>query len=288
MDSLKKFFIKLFSRTPLWLASGIAVILGRLVFWLHEKGNYKNYLHRVVQRCMRVDRKTADRILKKNFSHMALLLFEMARLSRVKKDNLHIQRKLFEISGYEHFIQAREKGQGVILLSAHIGNFEFLISGLPLENIPIHAVVWKQPDRLENRFLDEIREKFGTKLLYSQEINTEDAVRILKSGGIILMIADYFTTGKNVASFFGMPTHMAIGPVHYAFKSKAPIIPVYTVRKGRKHQIIFESPLELPTEGDIYQKGLERIVSIYERWIKSCPEQYFWLFWQVEWGKPEQ
>ena len=283
----KKILINLLSWTPSSLAVILATVLGRLGFWLHEKGYFKNYLPRALQRSLGVDREEAVKILKANFIHMARVLFEIARLSRLNKDAVSGWRRRVETSGYQHFLGAWEKGRGVILTSAHIGNFELLVSGLLLKDIPIYAVVWKQPHKFESVFLDNIREKFGTKLLYSQEMNTEDAVRILQKGGVILLVADYYTSGKNIVPFFGIPTHMGAGPIHYAVKSGAPIIPVCALQKGNGHQVAFEPPLELPDEGDVYGEGLKGMTAVYEKWIRSCPEQYFWLLWRKDWGKPD-
>ena len=260
----------------------VAQALGRAGYRLHELGPFKGYLQRAVMRALDVEFREADRIIRANFRHMANTLLEVARTDKLRRE----WPRLVRLEGREYLDAALAAGKGAILLTAHLGNFELMLRGLPLAGIPLHVVVWQQAETFENRYLDMTRRMYGAKILYSQDLTTAQALGVLNVGGLILIVGDNYNLGRNELPFFGFPTHIPAGPIHYSLKSGAPIIPIYTLRHGRRHHVIVEPPLQLPDEGDVYQKGLELCVSMYERWIRSCPEQYLWIMRIQDWGKP--
>lgn len=283
-DALKKAALALPGLIPGPATPIIAQALGRLGYRLHEWGPFRGYLQRAVARALAVDRREADRIVRANFQHMASTLLEVARTAKLWRE----WPRLVTLTGREYLDAALAAGKGAILLTAHIGNFELMVRGLPLAGIPLHIVAWRQAETFENRYLDETRRMHGAKILYSQDLTTAQALGILNEGGLILIAGDRYNLGRNELPFFGFPTRIPAGPIHYSLKSGAPIIPLYTLRRGRRHHIIIEPPLQLPDEGDVYQSGLELCVSTYERWIRSCPEQYLWMMRIHDWGKPER
>lgn len=278
-------------RGAIWLLEHLPVawirplgrFLGRLGYLVHERGSYKKYFHRTVQRALRVSDEEVDRIVRENFIHMGRMILELPgawRLGRQWTDAL-------TVTGREHYDRAAATGKGVILLSAHEGNFELLVQVLPLLGIRTTVIGWKQPDTPENRYLDIIRQRFGSKLIYSQEVDTGEVVDLLQRGITLFIAADHYNLGRNTMSFLGFTTPMAAGPVHYAVKSGAAVVPVVIIREGKRHHITFEPPLIFPSEGDIYTEGIKMCVQTYERWIRAYPEQYLWILRRLEWGVPE-
>jgi KDO2-lipid IV(A) lauroyltransferase len=284
-SSIKKYLIRSFGLLPLGFGASLGSGLGRIAYHLEKRGSYGGYLQRAVRRTLGVTENEADQIVKANFIHMGKLIFELTGSPKLRKKWPDI----LELSGREHLETALAEGKGVILISAHLGNFELLSMVLPLLGFPTSTIAWKFEETLENLYLDRMRGQYGTKLLYSQDLKTNDVVGILKRGGIVLIVPDHYTFGKTEVPFFGISTRMPAGPVQYAFASGAPLVPIYTYRKEKRIKIIIEPPLVLPpAEGPISRavvcRGLEVCTATFERWIRTYPEQYFWLLKRSEWG----
>ncbi|MCL6589601.1 MAG: lysophospholipid acyltransferase family protein [Firmicutes bacterium] len=283
---VKKCLIHFLELLPPRFTASLGAGLGRIAYYLEKRGPFGGYMQRAVRRTLGVTEDEADRVVKANFIHMGKLIFELVGSPKLRKK----WPKLLELNGREHLEAALSQGKGVILLSAHIGNFELLSISLPLLGFPPqHTIAWKFEDTFENRYLERIRGQYGTKLLYSQELKPNDVLGILNKGGIILIYPDHYTLGKTVAPFFGIPTHMPAGPVQYALATGAPLLPVYARREGLRTKITIEPPLVLPpADGPISRaivcRGLKVCTATFERWIRTYPEQYFWLLKRNEWG----
>lgn len=285
-DGIKKGLIRGLGYLPLGFGASLGSGLGRIAYHLEKRGPFGGYMQRAVRRTLGVTENEADRIVKANFIHTGKLIFELTGSPKLRKK----WPNLLELSGREHLEAALAQGKGVILLTAHLGNFELMSTVLPLLGFPPHHVIaWKFEETAENLYLDRIREQYGAKLLYSQELKTNDVVGILKRGEIVLIVPDHYTIGKTEVPFFGIPTRMPAGPVQYALTSGAPLVPIYTYRERKRIKIIIEPPLALPpAEGPISRaivcRGLEVCTATFERWIRTYPEQYFWLLKRSEWG----
>jgi KDO2-lipid IV(A) lauroyltransferase len=262
-------------------------LLGSFAYYLHEKSRHKREVHRAVSRALGANEHETERIVRRNFEHTVRMLLEIMRLPRLGKK----LRDLVEIAGAEHLAAAAQQGKGVILVTAHIGNFEYLVSGLPLLGSPSYCIAWKQPGNVVNQYLDSIRMSLGTRLLYSQEMSTKVAVDVLNQGGTILIGGDHYNLGRNVIKFFGFDTPVPAGPIHYSLITGAPIVPIYILRQGTHHRITVEPPMWLPAEfrskDELYADGLDQLVSVFERWIRSSPEQYMWILRRGDWGREE-
>lgn len=286
LDSCKLFPLKALRFLPSGAVPFAGQSLGSFAYYLHEKSKHKHEVHQAVSRALGVDECETERIVCQNFEHTVRMLLEVMRLPRLGRK----LKDLVEVSGQEHLDAAARHGKGVILVTAHIGNFEYLVSGLPLLGRPSYCIAWKQPDNVVNQYLDSIRESLGTRLLYSQEMSTEIAVEVLSHGGMILIGGDHYNRGRNVTKFFGIDTSMPAGPIHYSRITGAPIVPIRILRYGERHRIIIEPSMLLPEcrcMDQLYTDGLNQLVSVFERWIRSCPEQYMWILRRGDWGRVE-
>ncbi|MGE5530369.1 MAG: lysophospholipid acyltransferase family protein [Patescibacteria group bacterium] len=274
-DLVQRAILKGLAALPLGLAYAAAVPLGILGYRLHEAGPHRGELHTLVTRALQVDRDEAERIIRANFIHLIKLLVEDARAAKLRRD----WRDRVRIEGLANLQTALSGGKGAILLSAHLGNTELLMRGLPLLGLNVHAVVLRQPAGFFYRFLDDTRQAYGTKLIYTQELLTPSGVKrtlaMLRGGGVLALTGDPYGYGKNMVPFLGTRMAMPEGPVFFARLAGAPVVPLLIRRIGRGHLISIDPPLDLPLH-DV-QASLERCAAMMEGWIRAYPEQYYWL-----------
>jgi KDO2-lipid IV(A) lauroyltransferase len=206
-------------------------------------------------------------------------LFRVARLSAAEMETM------LDVVGWQHLQRAMAGGQGVIVLSAHLGNVELVMQGTVIRGIPAVSPVQRiEPERLF-QFTRAIRESHGLRLMPADG-SMLGLFRALKQGEIVGLAGDRdVTESGRVMDFFGSPARLPDGPVRVALRTGAPLIPAFAHRRpDNTVEVQIEPPLQLPRTGDReadIQKGMEMVVAVMEKYIAQWPEQ--WLVAQRVW-----
>ncbi|MBD3228274.1 MAG: hypothetical protein GF329_08790 [Candidatus Lokiarchaeota archaeon] len=167
--------------------------------------------------------------------------------------------KFFKLEGIEHLNNALKQGNGVVLVSGHIGNYLFLCSYLALRGYKVNFILEYATFR---GILNPLR-KCGVKLIPSpRPENKEIKPRIIKlidrafkNNEIVVVMHDAGMKHHSLIEFFGERCHTPLGGSFLAIKHNAPIIPAFikSCPKKHLHEIRFypEFDLEEPIyEGD--------------------------------------
>lgn len=189
-----------------------------------------------------------------------------------------------EIAGRDNLKAALSKGKGVILVSAHFGNFPLLLAKLSLGGFKVNGIMRPMRDSRVERIFSQKRERFKVNTIYSQPRNTcvETTIKKLRNNELVFIPIDQnFGTGGIFVDFFGKKAATATGPVVLAQRTKAGILPCFIVRqKGDTHKIIFEPALELE-EGKDRQETLitniQKLTDIIEEYIRKYPPEWGWI-----------
>lgn len=193
-----------------------------------------------------------------------------------KVDDSYID-KYITISGIEHFWSAVEKNKGVILLTAHFGNWE--LSGVvsSIKGFPLYVLARDQGMKKVNELLNGIRESKGSTVV-RKGITTRYIVKALREGKIIGMVADQNAGASGyLTDFFGRPASTAHGPYRFASKTGAVILPVFMARiKGPYHRLILEKPIEIGHKEDSVPY-VKQYTKMLESYVEKYPDQWLWL-----------
>jgi Kdo2-lipid IVA lauroyltransferase/acyltransferase len=263
----------------------LGIITGKLAYYLHERGKNKKTLHQAIAAALGigVDSKRSDLLVREYLKHLGKMVFEILRFDRLKEE----WGNQVSVEGLEHLNTALARGNGVILLSAHLGNWEYLLSGLPFLGInEPYVLAWKQPESKVNDLLDQKRTLWGTRLLFSQDLEKKEIERVLTNNGVLLIMGDRYDIGKTKVQFFGFTTGVAAGPFVFARDYRSSIIPIYTIRQGLKHRIILKEPLNLEplyNNEKSVNNYLQESINMIEDWIRTYPAQWMWIFKRNIW-----
>jgi lauroyl/myristoyl acyltransferase len=192
------------------------------------------------------------------------------------------------VTGEENLWRALEKGQGVLLLTSHLGNWE--MGGRALAGIgkKIHVVYSPDSsDLFENRrFLMRGGETIHSLGLKAGGLTSLTLYRLLAQGELIALQGDRLLFDRGLpVSFFGFPALFPQGPVRLAQLSGSPVVPIFIPLKGYKsYEIIIEAPLEMDPR-DRTEENLARLVAVLERYIGRYRTQ--WYTFHSFWGKIE-
>lgn len=189
-----------------------------------------------------------------------------------------------ELSGRENLQKALSGGKGVILVSAHFGNFPLLLARLSLEGYKAAAIMRHMRDeRIEKMFMAK-RRRLNIKTIYSQprQACVESTIKALRSNELVFIPLDQnFGTGGVFVNFFGHKAATATGPVVLAERTGAAVIPCFIIRqKDDTHKVIFEPPLELKEGSDRREAliiNIQRLTGIIESYIRKYPAEWGWI-----------
>lgn len=196
-------------------------------------------------------------------------------------------RRICLVRGKRFLDEALRKGKGVILLSAHIGNWEMIPAKLTLEGYKVFSVV--RPQEILEGEIRKIRGRMGWEAIPA-EVGMLTLLHKLKKGGIVGILMDQAVlSGAVWVPFFGKLAPTPAGVAILALRSSAEVLPIYDIRKGRRHVVTIEPAVEITRTGDFRRDVIEntrRLNQIIERWIRENPDQWFWV--HKRWRKLER
>ena len=221
-------------------------------------------------------RKTIRQIFK-NYGHYMVDFFLIPQLPPHK-----IKRFFAEFRGEEILQKALANGKGVILLTAHLGNWEFGSIFLRFRNYPLNVVALAHNTYLTNALVNSLRRNQAVKVIEANRSSFSgiEILRCLRDNEIVAMIGDrdFFGSGRPI-DFLGKRVSFPVGPVVLAMKSGAALIPAFVLRQsdGRYFGVL-EEAVPFLVEGDrddVIEENLGKTARVFEKYIRSYPDQWY-------------
>ncbi|MGB9877331.1 MAG: lysophospholipid acyltransferase family protein [bacterium] len=218
--------------------------------------------------------KNERKLAMKVFQNLGMNLIEFISLPFLSQEKL---RKLCFLKGKENLTNALKQGKGVVLLTAHLGNWELIGARLALEGFEVIS-----PARPQGKFEEEIyqiRKTSGYKTI-SVEEGILSLLPLLKKGCIIAILNDQnILFGGIKVPFFGIAVSTPPGAAILALRSGAIVLPTFDVRIGNRHIVYIGSPIPLIKNGNFRGdviKNTTKFNETIEEWIRKYPEQWLW------------
>jgi len=190
----------------------------------------------------------------------------------------------YDIVNKEHLDRALAKGKGVILVSAHFGNFPVMIVRLACEGYKAGAIMRPlKYDRFE-RFLSAERDRFKVHTIKSipRKECVAQTIRSLRNNEIIFLPLDQnFGTAGVFVDFFGRKAATATGPVVLARRTNAALVPCFIIRqRNNHHKIVLEPEVVLAqctNEQETILHNVQTLTAIIESYIRRYPAEWAWI-----------
>ena len=184
------------------------------------------------------------------------------------------------------FIQSETaRGQGVLLLFAHMSNFDLLGLSMGARDLPIQMLSLANP-QAGFHLLNYLRATAGFEVTPITPQSLRAAIRRLKSGGIVLTGVDRpIPEDRELVEFFGRPAYLPVGPVRLALMTGALVIMASCYYEpGKGYGLKVTEPLEMIRTGDRRRDlmtNVRRVVDILEQHVRARPEQ--WMMFHPVW-----
>jgi len=249
--------------------------LGRLFYAIdksHRKTVFKN------MELAGYPKESIKALAREVFENMGITLLEVMRTPWLRRSELP---GYVESEGLEIFERALARGKGVILITAHLGNWELMAAWYAVMGYKMDVVVRDLDNPLAARLMDWVRTRHGHAMVLKKR-SMRRLLKTLAGGGIAGILLD-----QNVArvegvfvDFFGVPACTNKGPAMLAAVSGAAVIPTFISRKNGRHIIRIGPEIELSRGGDKKTDALEntrRFTKAIEEAIRRNPGQWFWV-----------
>jgi Kdo2-lipid IVA lauroyltransferase/acyltransferase len=238
-----------------------------------------------------MDQDAKNILIRKVFRNVARLALELLKIGTVTDKNYT---RFVKMEGYENVDKALALGKGLIVVTAHLGNWEYL-GGVPAKlGKDVVAIINRQHNPYTDIWIRNIRQKKGKlRCLYNEIGDLTKILRHLKKGGIVAIVADQTYYFKPIfVPFFGQTAATADGPARFHLKFGAPILMAFgTYQDDGKYLLKYEEAVSFEKTGDD-EKDCRTIMTWinqqYEKAVLKNPDQWFSLMhdrWERQ--KPE-
>jgi len=259
--------------TPYFFTYFIAIIVAKLSFAF---GLSLDELKTNISNVLNLDKNSrrVHHIAGKVYVNWLKNVADFLKLPIISKEKL---KERVEIVGLDNLDKALKKGRGIVIFTAHIGNFEWGACRVAVEGYKIWGTALERLYRRTNNFFDNRRLAKGYKVIYANKIL--NVFRILRNNEIIAIPTDWdpFGNAKPI-DFFGKKAYLPTGAVQIALKTGAQLIPSFIIRKSKyNHYQIIGKPIKLQREGnkeELIKINMAKVIRVIEKYIKENIEEW--------------
>ncbi len=213
--------------------------------------------------------------IRRMWHHLGASMMEIVWLSNLNKTTL---RRTTEVQGAEHIDQALAARRGVLIFTAHCGNWEWLAATVALLGYPLTVLQRERDEPDLNRFITRLRAQFGIETIDRGSIaGARQMFRTLRKGGMLAFLIDQNIRAESVkVPFFGKPALTPIGPARLAARAEAPVMICFIERRRGKQIVRFQPPMFTTHTTDPVEITA-RLTAAIEEQIRRVPEQWVWF-----------
>ena len=215
-----------------------------------------------------------ERVIDGVFRNLARIVVGMARFPDLNSSNIS---EWIKYEGLENYLSAKNSGRGVLVATAHLGNWELSAFAHALMTEPMSVMV--RP--LDNPLLDELvasrRVLSGNHLVNKREA-ARLVIKALKNNEAVGILIDQNTTPSEgvFVNFFGRLACAGSAFVKLAHHSGAVVVPGFALWNETEEGYVLRFFPQITMTGDV-ANDTQRIHSLVERVIRQYPDQWMWI-----------
>ncbi len=271
-------FTRIFYLLPFDFSVKVGRSLGRLVHRLDER--HRKIALENISLTLGLKGPEAEKVVLSVFENLGMVLAEFIKVPKLTKDFLD---KRVSVEGFENYQKAKGEGRGVLMLGAHLGNWEMLAITHVLKMGEDASVVYmKTKNPYVDRFIDSLRKSYGLKTIPHHNAMKEVLTALRKGEGVGVLLDQHGGQKEAViVDFIGRPAATSIGLALMALRTGAPVVPMFMVRDGDGgFRFIYEKPIHLDKSGDLGKDIKDATIifnKVIEDYVRRYPEQWFWV-----------
>ncbi len=221
-----------------------------------------------------------ERVLRSLYRSLGWQLAEFCKMSAYSRQKAST---FIRYEGLQHYLAARDRGKGVLVLTGHLGAWELSSFYHSLMGYPMGMVIRRLDNPRVDRLVNRIRCMHGNRVLHKDDF-ARGLLGAMRSGETVGILMDTNMTPPQgvFVSFFGTQACTASGLSRVALKTDAAVLPGFLLwhHEEQKYVLHFGKPLELVRTGNPEQDILANtahFTSVIEDWISRYPDQWLWV-----------
>ena len=219
-------------------------------------------------------------ILRAEYRSLGWQLGEFCQMRKYTPENTQ---SFLRYDGLEHYLAARDAGQGVLILTGHLGAWELSSFYHSLMGYPMSMVIRRLDNELVDHLVNDIRCQHGNKVLHKDDF-ARGLISAMRQGETVGILMDTNMTPPQglFVDFFATPACTASGMARVALKTGAAVLPGFLLweESSQSYVLHFGKPLDLirseDNEADIVA-NTALFNRVLEDYIRRYPQQWLWL-----------
>ena|SRR3990167_4403115 len=260
--------------------------LGRFIYYLlpYRRKVIKNNINQVYGNNLTSKEKT--HLIKAFYSHLASFLKETISLRFISNKTLQNN---VQVLGHEHVLKVAQEGKGVLLLTAHLGNWEYAPLGAMLNFAEFKGHFHFIRRTLTNKTIEKILFKryfkAGLRIIPKKRGSLDLVCQALEENHAVIFVLDQHASIANkdgiAVEFFQKKAGTYRSLATIARNTAIDVIPVETYRKTNgAHVLLFHPPIKwqdhASTQDALYY-NTKNYNAALEEMILRHPAQWMWL-----------
>lgn len=221
-----------------------------------------------------------EQILKQVYRNLGCLLAEFCQMPRYTAEQAS---RFIRYEGLENYLQARDRGKGVLVLTGHLGAWELSSFYHSLMGYPMGMVIRRLDNPLVDRFVNRIRCLHGNRVIHKDDF-ARGLIASMRSGETVGILMDTNMTPPQgvFVPFFGVQACTASGMARVAAKTGAAVVPGFLLWEKTEQRYVLHFGPELPVvcTGDSEADALANtaaFTAVIEAYVRRYPEQWLWV-----------
>jgi KDO2-lipid IV(A) lauroyltransferase len=218
-------------------------------------------------------------VLRRLYRNLGWQLAEFAQMRRYTSTNTA---SFARYEGLENYLAARDAGNGVLIVTGHLGAWELSSFYHSLLGHPMSMVIRRLDNPLVDDYVNRLRCLHGNRVLDKDFVR--GLLEAMHDGETVGILMDTNMTPPQgvFVPFFGIPACTASGLARVALKTGAAVLPGFMVWEPaeRKYVLRFGERIELTRSGDDEADTVAntaRFTQAIEETVRLYPDQWLWL-----------
>lgn len=224
------------------------------------------------------DRAAAKKLSQKLFQNFAQKLIDLWRY----ESGSAIDDLFCELTGWEHFLAAQKQNRGVLIITPHLGNWEFGAPLLAKKGHKLLVVTLEEPDDELTEMRQAARAKWGieTLVIGKNPFSFVEIIRRLEAGAAVALLIDRPPQSSSVpVEFFGKQFAASVAGAELARASGCVLLPVYLprIQNGYAAHLLPEIPYNRQSlrAPEARQQLTQEIMRVFETPIRQHLDQWY-------------
>lgn len=190
-------------------------------------------------------------------------------------------------TGAEHVERALADGRGVLVVSAHTGNYSAVVPLAALRfDVEVLLIVEHLADPRVQDVVNSMRRTAQVNVVELGPAAGRAVLRALRNNQIVVLGADRALAEQQITvDFFGRPTPIPSGPAALALRFGAPVVPGHPMRRSdNRAWVHLDPPIQFDRSGDSRRDlhdAAQKIAYHMQAYILRDPSQ--WTIAQAMW-----